>query len=330
MGKGPLLSSVRNASARYSPCPAPPVRQTGRVTSPATHLSRGRVLALTALLILMWSLTFTTIKVTLRDISPMLMAGTRCIIGGAVVGLVALALRRSLVFRGNVAAYGALAATNVVGFVGLQTAAVRILPSGLAAILVYLQPILTVFLARALLAERLTTTTVAGAGVAFGGIVLIGAGGVRGHISAPGIALGVLSALAWSLGTISLKRYAGHIEPMWSVAIPFLAGGVALTAAAPALEQPWVHWTGSFLGAFAFTAVVGSGLAWLTWFTLLRHGDASTAAANIFLVPVLAVLFGVLLLGEQLTLTAALGAALVVLGVRLVNRPPRRAERPTP
>lgn len=281
------------------------------------------MLILTTLLILMWSLTFTTIKVTLRDISPMLMAGTRCIIGGTVVALVAVALGRRLALRGNLTAYGILTATNVVGFVGLQTAAVRMLPSGLAAILVYLQPVLTVFLAKALLAERLTTTKVAGAAVAFGGIVLIGAGGLRGHVSGLGVALGVLSAVAWSLGTISLKRYAGHIEPMWSVGVPFVAGGVVLTAAAPLLEDPWVRWGGSFVTAFGFTAVVGSGLAWLTWFTLLRHGDASTAAANIFLIPVLAVLFGVVLLGESLTITAALGAALVVLGVRLVNRPPR-------
>lgn len=300
------------------------------MTGYTSHLTRGRVLVFTALLILMWSLTFTTIKLTLRDMSPMLLAGTRCIVGGLVVSLVAVALGRRPAVKGHLTAYGILTATNVVGFVGFQTAAIRILPSGLAAILVYLQPVLTVFLAKALLGERLTTIKVVGAFVAFGGIVLIGAGGLQGHVSALGLALGVLSAVAWSLGTVSLKRYAGHIEPMWSVGIPFLTGGVLLTAAAPLLEDPWVRWTGSLVGAFTFTAVVGSGLAWLTWFTLLRHGDASTAAANIFIVPVLAIVFGVLLLGEQLTVTAALGAVLVVLGVRLVNRPPRPAVRPNP
>ena len=114
-------------------------------------------------LILAWGSTFASIKVSLEGCPPMLLAGGRCVIGGALIALVAVMLGRRPGLRGNLAPYAALALLNVIGFFGLQTLAIDHLPSGYASLLLYLQPVLTVLLAAPLLGEALTPARLVGA-----------------------------------------------------------------------------------------------------------------------------------------------------------------------
>ena len=103
----------------------------------------------------------------------MLLAGGRCVVGGALVALVAALLGRQPGLRGNLAPYAALALLNVVGFFGLQTLAIDHLPSGFASVLLYLQPVLTVLLAAPFLGDRLTASRLVGAVTAFVGVAVV-------------------------------------------------------------------------------------------------------------------------------------------------------------
>ena len=76
-------------------------------------------------------------------------------------------------------------------------------------------------------------------------------------------------------------------------------------------------------GALGFTALGSSALAYLIWFYLLRSRSSAEVTSYVFLVPVFAVLFGALVLGEVLGLVTLAGGALVLLGIYLVNRPRR-------
>jgi drug/metabolite transporter (DMT)-like permease len=71
---------------------------------------------------------------------------------------------------------------------------------------------------------------------------------------------------------------------------------------------------------------VGISAAWVIWFALVRAGEASRVAAYIFAVPLTAVLIGDIFLDEPLSYTLLVGAALVVSGIFLVNRNPRRSK----
>jgi drug/metabolite transporter (DMT)-like permease len=108
------------------------------------------------------------------------------------------------------------------------------------------------------------------------------------------------------------------------VALPFLAGGVVLTALGLALES-WrdISWTGPLIGSVLFSALVGTGVAWLLFLALVRAGEASRVASYIFVVPLAAVVIGAVFLDETLGPRLVAGAALVVLGIYLVNRRPR-------
>ncbi|HET7269993.1 MAG TPA: DMT family transporter, partial [Rubrobacter sp.] len=74
-----------------------------------------------------------------------------------------------------------------------------------------------------------------------------------------------------------------------------------------------------------YSGCVGTGLAWVLWLGLVRAGEASTVAAYVFFVPLASVAIGALVLDERLSTSLLIGAVLVVSGIYLVNRTPRKS-----
>ncbi len=279
--------------------------------------------ALVVLLVLAWGSTFAAVKIGLESAPPILFAGLRSVLGGAVMVVLAASRSGRPALRATWPAYALLTLLNVVLFFALQTLAIRELPSGLAAVLIYLQPVLVGVLAARFLGEPLTAVKVGGLLLGFAGIVVVSIGAFRGHVSMPGVAEAVAGAATWALGTVVFKRYADRVDPWWAVAIPFLVGGTVLSMGGVVLEGTAVAWSGRFLVAFVYASLVGTALSWSLWFTLVAGGEAGRAASYIFFVPLVSLAIGALLLHERLGLSLLVGAALVVVGVYLVNRPSR-------
>ncbi len=284
-----------------------------------------------AVLVIAWASSFSVVKIGLEDAPPVLFVGGRTLLAGVLLTAVASVRGGDLNFRRDWRVFGFLAVFNVVLFVGFQTFALLYLPSGTAAVLIYLQPILVGVFAWAILGESLTPMKVLGLLLGFAGIVAVSSAGLlggAGDVTPLGVACGVASALFWALGTVGFKKYEARISTLWAVAMPFLAGGVALTGLGLALESPSeISWTGPLISSVLYSAFVGTGLAWLLFFGLVRAGEASRVASYIFVVPLAAVVIGALLLDEALGPPLLVGAALVVSGIYLVNRTPRRAEK---
>ncbi len=286
-------------------------------------------LLVTALLIVAWGSTFTSIKVALEGCPPLVLAATRCLVGGGLLVLVALASGRRLRLRGSVGPYAALTLLNVVGFFGLQVLAIDHLDSGYASLLLYLQPVLTVLLARPLLGDPLGPARVLGALTAFAGVAVVS---VRheGEVSTYGIALGVATAICWSLGTIAVKRTASRVEPLWAVALPLVAGGALLAVAAAVTGTGGLDLTPRVGVGVVWTTLIGTALAWLLWMHLVTTGEVGRVAVSIFLVPVVAVVLGWVVLDEQLGWPLVGGTGLVCAGVYAVNRWPGGRKAPAP
>jgi len=285
---------------------------------------RGLTVAAFVLLVLFWSSTFTAMKIGLSDAPPILFAGMRGVIGGAAVVLLAFLRGGRPDLRRSWPVYAWLALFNVVLFLGLQSVAMAYLPSGTAAILIYLQPILTGLLSWPLLGEPLGPAKLAGLLLGFCGIVAVSLGGFSGTVSATGIAFAAASAVAWALGTVYFKRTQERVPMLWAIALQFLAGGVILTLAGLFVDSfAAVSWTGSFVASLLYSAVLGTAMAWLLWLALVRAGEASKVAAYVFFVPLVSIVIGNIVLDEPLRPSLLLGAALVVSGIYLVNRAPR-------
>jgi drug/metabolite transporter (DMT)-like permease len=271
-----------------------------------------------AVLILAWGSTFAAVKIGLRHSPPVLFGGIRSVVGGLVVMAIAVRLGRAARVREQARWYLLLTLLNVIGMFGLQVLAIEKLPSGLAAVLIYLQPVLTGVLAGPLLGERVGRTALLGLLVGFAGIAAVGVGALDGHVSLVGVGYALGTALAWSLGTITVKR--APVDLWWAVALPFTVGGVVLCLLSAAFESGSISWTPSFVVALAYSTFVGTSLSWGLWFALVAAGEATRAAAVIFFVPLVSLVIGVVALHETLHASLVVGAALVVLGVWLVNR----------
>ena len=280
-----------------------------------------------AVLVLAWSSSFSVVKVGLDYAPPVLFAGLRTLLSGIIMTAVALAWGGNPNLRRDWRVFAYLGIFNVVLFIGAQTFAVLYLPSGTAAVLIYLQPILVGVLAWTVLEEPLTATKIIGLLLGFAGIVAVSSAGLldaAGEVTLVGVVSGVASALFWALGTVGFKRYEARISTLWAVALPFLMGGAVLTTLGLSLERlSDISWTGPLVSSVLYSAFVGTGLAWLLFFGLVRAGEASRVASFIFVVPLAAVVIGAFVLDETLGPPLLAGAALIVSGIYLVNRTPR-------
>ncbi|MGB3635645.1 MAG: DMT family transporter [Rubrobacteraceae bacterium] len=276
-----------------------------------------------ALLVVFWGSAFSVVKVGLEYSPPLLFAGLRTLLGGVAMLLVALVWGGDPHLKRDWPVFLLLAAFNVVFFIGFQTLAILNLPSGTAAVLVYLQPILVGFLAWIILGEPLSVAKIVGLVLGFSGIVAVSTGSLSGSISPVGVAFGAGSAFFWATGTVYFKRYEERISTMWAVALPFVIGGIVLTLFSFFVES-WseVSLTGELLASLSYVSLVGIAAAWLIWFGLIRAGEASRVAAYVFFVPLVGIVIGAVFLDEQLTFSLLVGAALIVCGIYLVNRAP--------
>ena len=251
----------------------------------------------------------------------MIFAGLRTLIGGLVILLVAVVWGGSPHLRRDWPVFPLLAAFNVVFFFGFQTLAILYLPSGTAAVLEYLQPMLVGLLAWMILGESLSLAKIVGLILGFSGIVAVSSGSIFGNIPPAGVVFGAGSAFSWALGTVFFKRYEARISTMKAVAIPFVIGGMVLTLFGFAIES-WseVSPTATLFASLSYVSLVEIALAWLIWFGLVRTGEASRVAVYVFLVPLVSIVVGAIFLDERLTLSLLIGTFLIVTGIYTVNR----------
>jgi len=299
----------------------------GRATTQPTEADGQNGLVVAALflaLCLIWGFTYVAIKLGLHDASPLAFALLRAVIAGVALGGYALATTRrfprdSYTHRCSVI----LGLTNVAGFLGLLNLGLTKLSAGESSILTYTQPLIVSVLAWLWLHERLRAGAIVGLLVGFAGVALTVLGKVRLTDDLPwlGYAYGIGGALAWALGTVYFRAHRQRLEILWTTALQAVYGAGPLLVLALVAETPRLDLTFNLVWTLLYNGVGSSALAYVIWFYLLRSRSSAEVTSYVFLVPVFAVLFGALVLGEVLGPITLAGGALVLLGIYLVNRP---------
>jgi drug/metabolite transporter (DMT)-like permease len=306
--------------------------------------TRSRVLSWIALGIvyLVWGSTYLAIRVGVGHLPPLLFAGTRYVIAGAL--LYPIALRATTSSRGSAqerAKPGAKAwlAGAVIGILllfagnGGLTLGETTLPSGFAAVLVATVPLWMVLFAWPVQHQRVTFRSAIALAVGLGGvIILVGDGTATGRISGVIIVLG--AAAAWGFGSVLSRRLAVPSHAMLAAAVEMLAGGVVLLAVgAGSGEFSRIQWSSvpatSWI-ALAYLIGPGSILAFTAYGYALSHLPVTTVSTYAYVNPVVAVLAGIMFLGEQFTWREGIGAALVLASVVITLRRSRSTSRPAP
>ncbi|MFY9929276.1 MAG: EamA family transporter [Streptosporangiaceae bacterium] len=303
---------------------------------------------------LVWGSTYLAIRVGVGHLPPLLLAGVRYVIAGALLYPIA---RRAAGGSGASAQDGATdqdsataqdsakpgarawLAGAVIGILllfagnGGVTVGETTLPSGFAAVLVATVPLWMIVFAWPVQHQRVTFRSAAALAVGLGGvIILVGDGTASGRISGVIIVLG--AAAAWGFGSVLSHRLAVPSHAMLAAAIEMLAGGVVLLAVgAGSGEFSRIHWSAvpatSWI-ALAYLIGPGSILAFTAYGYALSHLPVTTVSTYAYVNPVVAVLAGIVFLGEQFTWREGLGAALVLVSVAITLRRSRSTSRPAP
>ncbi|MCB1397481.1 MAG: EamA family transporter [Rhodobacteraceae bacterium] len=245
-------------------------------------------------------------------IGAMPFAVIRVLAGAAVLGLLA----RARPTRRNLGPALALA-LYLVGF----SLAYTQLDAGIGALILFAGVQVTMLAGAAVMGESVPARRYAGAAVALAGLGALlwpGTGAVPGLAPA---ALMAAAALGWGLYSLAGR---GSRDPLRATAANFLLATPVVALAALPFDR-----TASLPGvALAVVAgAVTSGLGYALWYAVLPQLGAARAAVAQLTVPVIAVIGGVLLLGEALSPAAALASAVVLAGVALAVLPARFRNR---
>ncbi len=277
------------------------------------------------LLTLLWGLQQVAIKLALPGVSPAAQAAIRSL--AASLLLLAWARWRGIPLfnRDGTLGAGVLAgllfgAEFFFIYFGLNhTTASRMV------VFLYLAPILTALgLAWRVPGERLAGRQWAGVLLAFGGLALAFADGLRTPAlrdTLAGDACGVVAATLWATTTVLIRATGLARAPAEKTLFYQLAvSAPMLWGASLALGEPGVvRVDATALASLVFQSVVVAFASYLAWFWLLTRYLAGRLAVFSFLTPMFGVLFGVVFLGDSLSTQFMLAALLVGAGIALVN-----------
>jgi drug/metabolite transporter (DMT)-like permease len=274
---------------------------------------------------IVWGSTYLGIRIVVADLPPLVTAGSRFLIAGSIVALAVLVRSGPGHFR------------LTLGGNGLVVLAEQTVPSGFAALIIGSEPILVILLRR-LWGERIPSGTLVGVVVGFVGFAFLVLPAWTGGGADPlGVVLLVIASLAWAGGSFISSRVPMPPDPFASTAIQMLTGGALLLTFGLLTDEPfqpltWVQYPDAF-AAWLYLIFVGSlaGFTAYTW--VLQHAPISRVSTYAYVNPVVAVVLGVIILGETVTPAMFIGGAIIVASVALIIRNEtlqRRAQETTP
>lgn len=320
------IGTAREVAAPTSDGARRPVTVSHMSASP-NHavVSRSLVAVMFATLAIFWGLSFPAISVGLDYIPPLLFAAFRYSV--AAVLLLAYATLATDDWRpvgrdNQLAILGGgvfLVTGNGLLFIGQQT-----VPSGVAAIIQALVPIATAIWALVLLGERLSLPGAVGVAIGFLGISLVVqpdpnnllAGDTLGRLIIVGQVVSV------SLGGVIIQRAAPSMGRVGLTGWSMLLGAILLHALSRGIgEAPGSDLTAPVaLVAVLYLGIFSTAFAFYIFFYILQVHGAFQASLITYLVPIVATLVGVFVLGETIGVLSIAGFALVAVGFGLLKR----------
>jgi drug/metabolite transporter (DMT)-like permease len=290
-------------------------------------LSRSFGPAETALLLSlggMWGLSFLFIELALRGLGPLWIVTGRTAVGAVFL----LGARR---FRGGrlpnrPAMWGHFFVlgifANALPWIAAAWAQ-QWLPSGLVALLMAAVPTSTLVVSAVLGLERFTLTRVAGLALALSGVALTGAAesAEPGRVAAILVVAG--ATVMYALGAVYAHHsVSGKESPLTIAAGQVVTAFIVTLPAALLLDTVprSTEITVTVAGAVMALGAVGTGAAFLVFYTLIERVGATNTTLVTYLIPLVGVVAGAVVLGERLALAAMAGGGLIIAGVWLAQR----------
>jgi drug/metabolite transporter (DMT)-like permease len=281
-------------------------------------------------LALIWGFSFLLIKVAIRDMSASVLVLGRAASGFVALAVIMLLMRRPLLgegWRGRLLAFAILGLTSgIMPWIAIAWGEGRI-SSGLASILNSTTPLWTALLVFFVMPkDRPSALNYLGVAVGLAGVVILVVPdlrdrGLQGSLA--GALAVVFASFTYAVSALYQRRTVRGVS-VYEVSLGQLAATAifALPLAAPTL--PAMHVALGSLAAVVGLGVGGSAVAYLLYYYMMNTIGPVRATGVTLLVPLTAVFWGVVLLGEPLSVPIVAGMIVILAGIVLTNIRPRR------
>jgi drug/metabolite transporter (DMT)-like permease len=273
---------------------------------------------------LFWGFNYPAIKISNQGVSPIFASALRSVIA-SICGLIYCLRKEEKLFHTDVRLFhgvmvGLLFGTEFacIYFGLLYTDAAR------SVLFVYLSPFVVAIGAHFFLkGDRLNFFKILGLTLAFTGIFIVFGGRPKTAKATMvwGDILQITAAILWGATTLYIKKFmADRVEPIHTFLYQLVFSIPILLIVSIILEPKWIYKIDPYIVASLFyQSVIIAFITYLIWFKLIHNYLVSRLSAFTFLTPIFGVLFGVLFLHEELTVSLMIGLPMVSMGIFLVN-----------
>jgi drug/metabolite transporter (DMT)-like permease len=291
-------------------------------------MQRGASLTWLVFLLLgfLWGSSYLWIKIGLEGgLPPLTLISGRLLLGGIFLATVVALARQELPRTARM--YGHLFAMSIINIVIpfiLITVGEQSIDSALASILNATVPLAVIVLAPLFLHdERITLPRVAGLALGFAGVILLVAPDLvnlsDSDLSGELMMLG--SSIAYGVGNVYARRNVHGLRPMIPALFQVAFAAAIIVPLALVIDRPFdtVRLTPAAIGSVLWLGILGSGFAYLCYFTILQRWGATRTSMVAYLLPVVGIAVGAAVLNDPITLNRIAGTVLVIAGIALVN-----------
>ncbi len=275
-----------------------------------------------------WGTTYIASKEGVKHIPAIQMCAIRQIFGGSLYLLYFGLTKHPLPKGKQWITIFILSALNFMLTNTLSTWGVKYISSGLGAIIAAIVPLWIVIITM-FQGSRLPAKAMVGLMLGFGGVCIIFYDHLKDFLIADfrlGIFLSLAASISWAFGGVYTKKHAANFNPYFSMGLQMIISAIALFSVTFATgdminfrDIPVNGWL-----AVSYLVIIGSVLTFIAYVYMLQRLPTSQASIYAYINPVVAVLLGAIIFHERLNIYVAIGGAVTIFGVYLVNDSFRR------
>lgn len=287
-------------------------------------MSRASDILLTATAPAIWGSTYIVTTELLPAGYPLTVAMLRALPAGLLLLLIVRQLPRGIWWPRSFL----LGALNFSFFWAMLFVSAYRLPGGVAATLGAIQPLIVLALSRAVMGTAIRPLAVLAGLGGIGGVALLVLTPAA-SLDPIGVLAGLAGAVSMAFGTVLSRHWQPPVPPLTFTAWQLTAGGLLLVPVALLLEPALPAPTADNLIGFLYLGVIGAALTYIVWFRGLSRLGPATISPLGFLSPLVAVVLGWALLGQDLR-PLQIAGMLVILGSVWLSQKAQAAPAPLP
>jgi drug/metabolite transporter (DMT)-like permease len=275
---------------------------------------------------LIWGTTYLVLRIAVLHFPPFLFVTIRQLLAGALLAGFMLLTRKALlpekrdIVRQAIAGFFMISLGN-----GLVAWAEVLIPSGVAAIICSLMPVMVILINVSInKEERPTVPIIAGVLMGLVGIIMI----FQEHLAEfskleyqVGIFLILIAVISWAGGSVWLKKRGNDGNAFLNAGLQMFFGGVWLIPGALLFDDlSAIRWSAEAGYSLLYLVFIGSIVAYACYSYVLRKLPMTVVSLYAYVNPIVAVLLGWIVLDEKLTIKVGIAILITVAGIYIVNK----------